>query len=73
MIIFLSLRYFIIFLYGSIAWMLKNIPLRTGGGEGEMGKSIYVKGFVSSVYVRTMGEGSTFCYHGGYVLIESPL
>ena len=47
-------------IYAIIDWILKNIPVRTGGG-GQMGKSTHaMAGVEASAHLRTMGEGAKF-------------
>ena len=68
MIIFLSLKFFSLFLYGLIDWIFESFPIRNGGGLD--GKE-YVRnvGVVACVRLRTIEEeGFNFCYFGAYVL-----
>ena len=53
-------------------WMSGKFLLEMGGGWGQTTKSAYAKmGCVSSVRVRTRGEGgSNFSHFRAYVLIE---
>ena len=44
MIIFLSQMFCCLSPYGIIAWIFKNIPIRSGGGRAQMGKITYAMG-----------------------------
>ena len=61
MIIFLSLKYFTFFFFMKLLMgYLKRFPLETQGGQVD--KSMYAMGgrVVTSVHLRTMGEGVKF-------------
>ena len=49
--------FYSLFLYGTVYWVFKNMPLEIVGGGLKWYEYVRSRGLVACVRVRTMGEG----------------